>query len=586
MTTQRKRTLFFVLCLLTLCVFSIASVGNNPVPIGTLTEVTSLRNVNTRVWQIQRVLNDIDVVTQTVSQVTVTRNIFERADGLCYQDTANNWQVSVEQFNSSTSTGIAYTANQGNYQVSLPTNITASEMPIFYQTKNYILPMGFCGLGYTMAGSTSYALLGSVSSVTATQTGTNSVTYSNVYPGIDLQFLYTKGSFHTNVIVNSQGSLPSPSLYGYDPSTAQLLILVELGLDSFSGILANNTVLQNSGILTGNSFTFSDPSTGSNLCTFDPAVAVNSAINSHQPISQMIVKQGSRYFLYATVPYSFLQTASYPLTLDPPVIRSGSQDDNEVWQSGNTYFLSGTYTIDNGWTLVINGGTICKLSTGAEIDVASGAKILAVGTTFDNVLFTSWQDTTMGDSVGTYGVPSAGDYYTAINLNSGSSSNSSIEYCKFAYAYIIMNVNYVNLTNPIQNNIFRVCNYGALLNGYSGTNVTLKNNLFALCSNDAISADATDDNQFVTALNNTIDNSTIAIYSANNAFTACKNNLITNGWIGLTTNSSGFGNHSYTKFYGVNNNWTNTSPNYATEGNVSNPLRNFRKRFLLSKPKQ
>ncbi len=577
MTTSSKRTCFFILCLLTLCTFSIASVVGSTPPAGSPTEIVSGRNANTRVWQIQKVVDDVDVTTMAMSQVTVTRFVTEKADGLCFQDTANNWQVSVESIQS-TENG-TYQALQGPYQIQFGAGLD-TQWPIGYTVNGKIMQLGLRYLAFYDKGNNTLQPLGAINAVPPTLQG-NTLTYTNIFPGIDLSFCYGKGSFQQNLIVRSLQALPSPSHYQMDPRTAYLVSVTEIDTSIFACSIQDYTgqTLQ-SGFLSGEGkdFYFADASTGQALCYVAQSPAFDSSpVKQSITMYKFLYQQNGHTYLVEGIPYSFLVSASFPVTLDYN-IKTGTQTGNQVWKSGNTYYLSGTYTLSAPWTLVIEGGTVCKYTSGASITVPSGAKILSVGTTFDYVLFTSWKDTTMGDSVSTtFSTATGGDYGTAISLQSGASASSQIQYCKIAYATDGLDI-YTNLNTPIQNNIIQQCSTNGIYLSLNGTNsrITVMNNLIYSGSRyisfpTGIYAIANDTVAYVVALNNTVDGAGTGngILGYNGAFVDCRNNLITNCFYGLSA-VNGFGNaHSYNKFYQDYSNYYGSIGQNTGEGSIN-----------------
>ncbi len=576
MTTYSKRGFIFTFCLFTL---SALSIGNTP-PAGSPTEIVSGRNANTRVWQIQKVVDDVDITTMAVSQVTVTRFITEKADGLCYQDTANNWQVSVESIQSTSNITYPYQALQGPYQIQFGTGLD-TQWPICYTVNGKIMQLGLRYLAFYDKGNNTLQPLGSINAVPPTLQG-NTLTYTNIFPGVDLAYRYGKGSFEQNLVVRSLQSLPSPSQYQIDPATAYLVSVTEIDTATFACSIQDYTgqTLQ-FGYLSGEGtdIYFADGSTGQALCHFAQSPAFDSSpVKQSIPMYKFLYQQNGHTFLVEGIPYSFLISASLPVTLDYN-IKTGTQTGNQVWKS-NTYYLSGTYTVSAPWTLVIEGGTVCKFTTGAEINVASGARILAVGTTFDYVLFTDWKDTTMGDSVSTtLSTATGGDYGTAISLQLHASANSQIQYCKIAYATDGLDI-YTNLHTPIQNNIIQQCSNNGIYLSLNGTNslITVMNNLIYSGSRyisfpAGIYAIANDTVPYVLALNNTVDGAGTGngILGYNSAFVDCRNNLISNCFYGLSA-VNGFGNaHSYNQFYQDYSNYYGLIGPGTGEGNAFSP---------------
>ncbi|MDG5490810.1 hypothetical protein [Psychroserpens sp. SPM9] len=93
---------------------------------------------------------------------------------------------------------------------------------------------------------------------------------------------------------------------------------------------------------------------------------------------------------------------------DCPVINiTGAITENTTWTNDNIYRLNQKVVVDNGATLTIQEGTIIKGSPGtgslaSALIIARGAKINAVGTATQPIIFTSTSDNiTCGETAGT-----------------------------------------------------------------------------------------------------------------------------------------------------------------------------------------
>ncbi len=85
------------------------------------------------------------------------------------------------------------------------------------------------------------------------------------------------------------------------------------------------------------------------------------------------------------------QNTTYP---SPTVTIATSISTNTTWTAGNTYLLQGQIYVKNGATLTIQPGTVIlgdKASTGAGLFICQGAKLNAVGTAAQPIVFTSNQ---------------------------------------------------------------------------------------------------------------------------------------------------------------------------------------------------
>jgi hypothetical protein len=120
---------------------------------------------------------------------------------------------------------------------------------------------------------------------------------------------------------------------------------------------------------------------------------------------------------------------------DPPVVEeSGTLSSNEEWTSDNVYEIVGQVTVPSGDTLTIDAGTVVKYETGGSwrpIQVDSGGTLDANGTSGNPIIFTSWNDNSVGGSTGS-GSPAADDYNLAISPNGGT---IDVSYATFEYAY-------------------------------------------------------------------------------------------------------------------------------------------------------
>ncbi len=566
---------FCVLLLIFLLIFSFYGLtcsADTPTPgPNAVTEVVSGRNANTRVWQTTNIENAVDLVTglPTGTQNTTYPIYYERADGLCYQDTANNWQVSVESIQS-TQDG-TYQALQGPYQVKFTGSMSAS-FPVTYTANGDILRMGLRSIGFYNMQTNTLQTLQVVSQSYPVLKG-NTLTYPGVFPGIDVQYQYLRGSFEQRLILQNNSSLPSPAIFNMD-STVYLVSITEIDTSSVSCSITNSAgeSLTNSFLSGENqSLYFTDSSTGNTICQFVVSQAFDSQ-NSGLPLNmyKQLYQADGHLYLLEGVPFSWVQSSQYPITLDYQTLTNTTIASNEVWKSGNTYYLSGPFTVGSPWSLAIEGGTVIKFSEGAEIVVQTASKIIAKGDKFNYIMFTSANDNSVGATISGYSTatPAPGDYTTAIYFQPTSSTASWIEYCKIAYAQYGLKIQ-TQLNNPVENNIIRLCSVADVwINNGSSNGVTLLNNLILGPAAYGIYGYNTTTTAYINALNNTVDGVDTSIYAYANfstgTYLSCKNNLITNGPFGLYAgNSTFFGTHSYNKFYDVATPWFGVTKTYT-----------------------
>ncbi|HKR82224.1 MAG TPA: hypothetical protein VJR27_04485 [Candidatus Saccharimonadales bacterium] len=131
--------------------------------------------------------------------------------------------------------------------------------------------------------------------------------------------------------------------------------------------------------------------------------------------------------LFATLAIFISFGFSKPVRADnlPIVYVSGSLSSDRTWSSGYVYMISSTVTVSSGMTLTIEPGAIVKVNSySAGLQVNAGGTLSANGTATNPIIFTSYQDDTVGGDSNNNGssIGSVGDYDTAINVMGGTAS--------------------------------------------------------------------------------------------------------------------------------------------------------------------
>ncbi len=529
----------------------------------TVTEVVSGRNQNTRVWN-----NGSGIY-------------YEKSDNLCFNSSITdtpNWQPVIEAF--SIDPNYAYSALQGVYQVKVNSNF-ASGTPIEYQIQNKSISLGVKYLSYLDKSSGTYVKIATLSGSQIPNTAiSNQLYYTNVFPNVDIKYEYTRSQFMQDAIINSISNLPSPNSLGLNPASTYLMVGTQVNWATSEVELVSNGQVYSGSVLSATNLPIdiNDASSHNWLASFSPSQALDNN-NTSQEMYKELVRENGTDILYEGVPYSWLVSASMPVTLDYQ-IRSGGQSGNETWLAGNTYYISSTvpnisYTVNGSWTLVIQGGAIIKLGPGNQLVAGSSGRIIAQGSPYNYILFSSKNDNTVGETIlGSTGSPTSGDYGRAILLDTGSSSGSIVQYCKIYYATegILINNN-GTLSHPIENNIIRFCGDGIYLDAID--TCTVINNLITNCnSNAGIFAGAVsgyNTTTFLVAKNNTIDTCNTGVYVDAAWFADFSDNLVTSCGTALVDVFSGnlgylTGTHDYNTFYnnGVNYYGASQSSNETT----------------------
>jgi hypothetical protein len=520
-------------------------------------EKEALRDGQTRVWESFKAQEVKNPFTGEISINIVSHQYYEKADGLNYNIGTlkkPQWVPSVERIKATENPYFPYQADEGPYKVKFGVSIDQAT-PIEYSIGNDTIRLGLKYLAYYDKKNGTLKPFKTLNHVNPVVEG-NKVIYKNAFTGIDVEYVYQKGVFQQNIIINSKGNLESPISYGISTDNAYLVAVTELDTTEFSTEFVNTKGEKMAqGLLKGESCDILFKKKGSILCTLAPSLAYADTEKGKKEINQYrhIYQDGNKQYLLEGISCQELGNLSVPLTLDYE-IKTGGLSGNEVWKEGKTYYLSGNLTINSGATLVIEPGTICKYSTGKSLTAASGGRLIAKGDKFNYILMTSWNDNQVGETItNSNGTPQPSDYYCPINLPANTVTDHRIEYCKISYSGYGLNIQ-TGLDYPIQNNIIRNTGcYGIYLanEGLSGSH-DVKNNLLVkngisiafVCGKDA-------DGQ-MNIINNTIDQNIIGLYVTGDSFNLnCNiiNNLFSSDTYGMYGDY--IESHSYNKFYSV-----------------------------------
>ncbi|MDI6784751.1 MAG: right-handed parallel beta-helix repeat-containing protein, partial [bacterium] len=494
--------------------YSVLSLADEPVS-SSVQEVFGLRNANTRVWENTRQVPVVDEETGRTELVTVRNQVYEKADNLCYNRSTTktpDWVPTVEEITSVSKSGVAYQAKQGAYQVSFVGDIT-TPWPVVYQIEKQQLRLGVRYLGYYDASNGSSVFLATVASVVPKLVSPNKLYYANAFPGVDIEYVYTKSRFLQNAIINSLSGYASPERYGMNPQTTHLIVATELDLSTTANLQISVDQERYTGeTISANEYPLevSNAQTGKWLCSFEPNFAYDNAENrNEQSVQQQLTEINGKHYLMEGIPYPWLTAAALPVTIDYE-LRTGGLSGNEVWRAGNTYYVStaGNFTVNNGYTLVIEGGAIVKLASGRKIQANAGAQIQVMGSKFNYVLFTSANDTSVGEALDGSGNPQVGDYSAALVYNAGAKNNSRVNYAKFRYGtYGIRYYSRGGLT--VRDSIFRNCNTAIYCSSTSTTYIT--NNIISQCTTGICA----DNRSWIKVNQNTIDSTYYGVSAGN-----------------------------------------------------------------------
>ncbi|MCD6386392.1 hypothetical protein J7M23_11520, partial [Candidatus Sumerlaeota bacterium] len=465
-------------------------------------EDLSQRNQTTRVIINHYEQDILDTAgNPTGEKVSYDRKIIIKADGLCYdaQDyTANPkasplWEPAVPEFTPADpgKSGIAFTALRGVIQVSISTDIAQSyplECGFKHRNKAYTLKMGIAGLGYYDSESGKVVVVKEPESVPAEQTESNRLLYRGIFGDIaDVEYVYERGRFKQNLIINSLAGLPGPAYFGLNPESTYLVIISRLKSASDSALIESRSLNVGFSELSAEAkveggyvaIRFKDAKTGKVLTEFAASGDAADALYDETKLSKEMTtyhtgiykvlsrKADGSYELAEGVKVSWLsaERRQFPVVLDWE-LRSGTAQGSECWHAGETYYIQDNYTIPSAHTLTIEGGTVVKLYPSKQIIVSEGARLFARGTDYNYVIITNAADT-VGEEISD--PPSGnGEGILFESTSSAEYNKCEFDHCKFHNLNTairfepIMEItrnNNPDSLSPIRHCIFRNCNW-------------------------------------------------------------------------------------------------------------------------------
>jgi hypothetical protein len=218
------------------------------------------------------------------------------------------------------------------------------------------------------------------------------------------------------------------------------------------------------------------------------------------------------------------EAVTYPVTWDY-VQKNSAITCDETWEPRYTYRITGNVTVSA--TLTILPGTTVKLDpvnkVTKQITISTNGKVIAKGEPYNYITFTNSSDDNCGEPIP--GAPTGG-WWKVLDILSGSSYGSLIQYCKFGHGHIALHLR----TSPgaaVAHNIFNDMNYAIRLECAS---VTVHNNLITDCIYYAIWSTYVYEPIYT---NNTIHGANVGIYDYGSCYVTATDNLFSNCSTGI-----------------------------------------------------
>ncbi|MDP2895343.1 MAG: LamG-like jellyroll fold domain-containing protein [bacterium] len=499
-------------------------------------EIVEKRDDHTRVWEIVREVETTHP-DGTVTVDTVKSYIHEKGSGLCYKDASGAYVPSVAEWRETRDgfvidrcpyrlvmgktigTSARYTV-EGNDLLLRPAYLIISDgvnqadpRPLTPQTPGCISPDDPSVLRFPSAFGEGY----------------------------DVEYIAEKGGFHQNLIIANPPQIPA----GFDSQSTSIHLYTELNLDQYLSACGGEVTVEGEPANATAADLVTEPSRGGCISfnkdgrllhAFSVSQVTDSsgpgALDKQTAAEKRLMKDpaSGRSYLVESVPFSYFAANSpaYPITWDYES-RSGSIG-TQTWETRYTYRITGNVTVSG--TLTILPGTTVKLDPSKKITMAIGGKVIAKGAPYNYITFTKSSDNNCGEIITG---PADQAYDEALEILSGSSSQSVVQYCKIGRGNTGMSVG-TGLVSPIAHNVFRY-------NTYYGIRLS---------------------NCTTPVHNNLITDSQYGIYGYYYSYSSLTNNTIDNcSYAGIYT-SGAWGLSAYDNiftdcYYGV----------YASGGNVS-----------------
>lgn len=513
--------------LLILC----AIINTDPVIVGAepVNSTIIQRTTCSRVWM------NITVRTNTSGiVVSLTNRYTELGDGLCRFD-KNGVLVDCSDEITPTDDGAAVTNTL--HKAYWKANInTAGGALTFLTPSNQVLKSTIVGVCFYDTTADTNLLIAGLKDSQGVLVASNQIVYPDAFLNIHADVFYRNllQGISQNIIFREQ--LPSPTAYGLNPDSTEVQILTEFFAPPSPRVLSqtNQTHVDNYVL------DFGDLLIPVGRAFF---AGTNNEHESAGWVRKRWVNVENRTFLVESVPWSVIaqlqqqlpahasimrvpnmirrlanlerglgtpsphatqfhlpspgefhrtvREAGHPIPIaanfssTPGVILdyetlNGSVNNGFTFITGNTYYLSGSFTVTGG-TVSMQGGAVLKFGTNTSLVVSAPAQISCLSTDYFPVILTAKDDNAVGDSSipGSTGQPSGWYGNPAIAFYGSSSSNSTLNlhHFRISYAEEAIYAQGISLTAGLSDGQVTDCDYGFDTPGQS--EVAINNVLFA-----------------------------------------------------------------------------------------------------------
>jgi RHS repeat-associated protein len=151
---------------------------------------------------------------------------------------------------------------------------------------------------------------------------------------------------------------------------------------------------------------------------------------------------------------------------------SGTLTSNTHWTAGNVYAIDSDLIVPAGITLTIDPGTVVKAIDGSQISVQSGGTLIANGDPGNPVIFTTFDDSSVGGNTAFnqgVSIPSPGAWLGVIVSSGGTFTNNGNTIVR--YAQQALSATLTTDTTLLSTQVYEI---SSTLNVSSGTTLTIQ----------------------------------------------------------------------------------------------------------------
>ncbi len=536
-------------------------------------ELIEQRDDHTRVWEIAKEVETTHPDSSATVE-TVKSYIHEKGSGLCYRDASGNFVPCVAEWREVPD---GFVIDRCGYWLSVGKSIGSG---LRYVVEGHELLLRAAYLMISDGTNEAHLAVLNLNATGFIVPGSASVVRfpSAFGQGYDLEYVAEKGGFHQNLIIAGPPRLPAE----FDASGTTVHLYTEMSLDQYLAASGLKVSVEGEEINAAATDLLSPVSRGGciSFCRSpgapgEPermvhAFCISSVADSARAgtfpkeslAEKRILKNGSTraVYLVESLPFSYFvhDTApAYPVVWDYQNIYEPISGG--TWEPRYTYRVSGNIYIEG--TLTILPGTTVKLDPLKKISIVSGGKVIAKGEPYNYVTFSNSSDSNCGETIP--GAPSG--RWDRLEIQSGSSSASIVQYCRFGHGNIGIDLRQTfSEGSRVEHNIFNDMNYAMQIQYCSAT---VHNNLMASCTY-AIYTNGIGTGVFS---NNTIDNMAGGILDGGSSVLVVKDGLFSNSPNGTgiyTYNSSADIHHN--RFFNVHT-WIVGPPGHDNQGLDNDP---------------